>query len=626
MPLDLRHQYVSDIPDTGDDSIVQGSDWNAAHSLVQSGATLLGRADAAAGPTLEVMLDPATMAFTVDGKLGAIASSLAGPPGPAGATGATGATGSQGPAGATGSQGPAGATGATGPPGTTDWAGITGKPATFPPVIPTGGDIATWPYLPLTGGALTGNLSVKSTLTLLGSGGVNSGIVQHSDTDMYVRAVNATSILYMGAGNVNHLAINSSGTVYPVLTDTQNLGRSANRWIAIWGGTADLTLTGAGTTVTPLHLANTSGTASSAVQVSFDPGAAGIGVRDARIVATNNGSNALTLDLITRSGAVEAKGISIGPSGAVTLIAALTGTSADFSGAFSATTGTFSGQVIGTSVSAGAIAGLKTQIAGTAATMIHMTQLGMPADQKTWEFLANTTNGSLSLRSVNDAYTLSGPVFTATRGAAHAISAFTIYPPLTVSAGATITGDLSTTGNIGAGITPTARFHLSGPGQTVANFAPLGVQTATAYIVDTASAVGNGGAIMFADGHGPFAAIKSYVLSGTGPVGDLVFSLRKAGADTTFTESVRFLGGGSVTVAGNVVVNAATPVAAGATSQYFVRGSSAVSFGVFYGSGAPTFTAAANSLYIRSDGSTTTTRLYVNTTGSTTWATVTTSA
>src|SRR5262245_2574705 len=79
------------------------------------------------------------------------ATGAQGPPGATGAQGPTGATGAQGPAGATGAQGPPGTTGAqgpqgdpgptgpqgptgaTGPPGTTDWAGITGKPSTFPP-------------------------------------------------------------------------------------------------------------------------------------------------------------------------------------------------------------------------------------------------------------------------------------------------------------------------------------------------------------------------------------------------------------------------------------------------------------------------------------------------------------
>lgn len=44
------------------------------------------------------------------------------------------------------------------------------------------------------------------------------------------------------------------------------------------------------------------------------------------------------------------------------------------------------------------------------------------------------------------------------------------------------------------------------------------------------------------------------------------------------------------------------------------------------GTGAPTFTAAQGSLYTRIDGSSTSTRLYVNTTGSTTWTNVTTAA
>ena len=47
---------------------------------------------------------------------------------------------------------------------------------------------------------------------------------------------------------------------------------------------------------------------------------------------------------------------------------------------------------------------------------------------------------------------------------------------------------------------------------------------------------------------------------------------------------------------------------------------------VMSGTGAPTMVAPANSLYLRKDGSTTITRLYINTTGSTTWATITTSA
>lgn len=47
---------------------------------------------------------------------------------------------------------------------------------------------------------------------------------------------------------------------------------------------------------------------------------------------------------------------------------------------------------------------------------------------------------------------------------------------------------------------------------------------------------------------------------------------------------------------------------------------------IYSGSGAPSFTATQGSLYIRTDGSSTSTRMYVNTTGSTTWTSFTTAA
>jgi len=47
--------------------------------------------------------------------------------------------------------------------------------------------------------------------------------------------------------------------------------------------------------------------------------------------------------------------------------------------------------------------------------------------------------------------------------------------------------------------------------------------------------------------------------------------------------------------------------------------------GIYYGSGAPTISAIKGSLYIRSDGSSSSTRLYVNN-GTTTWIAVTTAS
>lgn len=50
------------------------------------------------------------------------------------------------------------------------------------------------------------------------------------------------------------------------------------------------------------------------------------------------------------------------------------------------------------------------------------------------------------------------------------------------------------------------------------------------------------------------------------------------------------------------------------------------SVGVYVGSGAPSVSAAKGSLYLRTDGSSTSTRAYINTDGGTTWTNITTAA
>jgi hypothetical protein len=79
-------------------------------------------------------------------------------------------------------------------------------------------------------------------------------------------------------------------------------------------------------------------------------------------------------------------------------------------------------------------------------------------------------------------------------------------------------------------------------------------------------------------------------------------------------------GDGLVRLASNVAI------AAGGTSGKGFAFSSTANFGVFFGSGAPTISAAKGSLYLRSDGSSTTTRAYINTDGGTTWTAITTVA
>ena len=80
----------------------------------------------------------------------------------------------------------------------------------------------------------------------------------------------------------------------------------------------------------------------------------------------------------------------------------------------------------------------------------------------------------------------------------------------------------------------------------------------------------------------------------------------------------------SVSVTGNVTADSNVAVVAGGASSFLATSTSGL--GIYIGSGAPTVSAAQGSLYLRTDGSSTSTRLYVNTNGSTTWTNVTTAA
>lgn len=73
-----------------------------------------------------------------------------------------------------------------------------------------------------------------------------------------------------------------------------------------------------------------------------------------------------------------------------------------------------------------------------------------------------------------------------------------------------------------------------------------------------------------------------------------------------------------------IVAGVAVP-AGGATTARFQIGATAA-FGVYFGSGAPTVVAAKGSLYLRTDGSSTSTRAYIATDSAGTWTAITTAA
>ena len=75
-------------------------------------------------------------------------------------------------------------------------------------------------------------------------------------------------------------------------------------------------------------------------------------------------------------------------------------------------------------------------------------------------------------------------------------------------------------------------------------------------------------------------------------------------------------------IGGNATIQNATAIPAGGSSSAGLYMSSTANFGIFFGSGAPTLSAAQGSIYLRSDGSSTSTRLYINTNGTTGWTNV----
>lgn len=81
-----------------------------------------------------------------------------------------------------------------------------------------------------------------------------------------------------------------------------------------------------------------------------------------------------------------------------------------------------------------------------------------------------------------------------------------------------------------------------------------------------------------------------------------------------------------VTCGSSIRAADATAIPAGGTAGVGLTFSSTANYGTFFGSGAPTLSAAKGSLYLRSDGTTTNNRAYINTDGGTTWTAITTVA
>ena len=108
-------------------------------------------------------------------------------------------------------------------------------------------------------------------------------------------------------------------------------------------------------------------------------------------------------------------------------------------------------------------------------------------------------------------------------------------------------------------------------------------------------------------------AFSDPVLSGATIDNSVIGATTKAAASFT-----------TVTATGTVTAINATAITAGGSAALLATATAG--FGIYLGSGAPTIAAAKGSLYLRSDGSSTSTRLYSNSDGGTTWVAVTTAS
>ena len=225
-----------------------------------------------------------------------------------------------------------------------------------------------------------------------------------------------------------------------------------------------------------------------------------------------------------------------------------------------------------------------TGIQGFSSNVITFAQSG------TYEFGFLTTTGGSNIT-----------IFDLNRPLSYYTNDVTMLGNLTVSGN--VSGNINSTGNITAGNLNAAGLSLSSNVVSVLNVTG-NVNGGNLRTPGLISATGNitGGNVLGG------ANVNATSLTGT--------TVSVSGNVT----------GGNVLSAGTAAILSGTAVSAGGTAGAGYKFSSTANLGVFFGSGAPTLSAAQGSLYLRTDGTTTNNRMYVNTNGSTTWTAVTTAS
>jgi hypothetical protein len=412
------------------------------------------------------------------------ATGATGPTGATGATGGTGPTGPTGPTGATGADstvagptGPTGATGPTGPTGATGTGDVVGPASavdsnlaafdttTGKLIKDSGVSAATFGnYLPLTGGTLTGDLTIGSETTGRNLT-VNGTLGAEAFTDFTVASTwtlttgwastndGGTQLNHNAAGTGTATFLKNAPTTALLYKVTLTINASVTGGVSVNygnnGGASFNPATGTPVTYTSYHKA------SSASNLIFTP------VTTARFVITAISIKPVTAGEITAIGDIQMAGRLINPAdtstaglqistnGAITIGGALA-----ISGALSgASTGGFSGAVTSAQASLTTTPTDGFNLTGGAALV--GTPVRISPSIKWLAAAWNTTPTAASKTNAIEAYLL--PITGATT------SGTLVFANRTVNGNANSTGlmALTTGGNLGVGITaPTSQLHL----------------------------------------------------------------------------------------------------------------------------------------------------------------------
>jgi hypothetical protein len=125
-------------------------------------------------------------------------------------------------------------------------------------------------------------------------------------------------------------------------------------------------------------------------------------------------------------------------------------------------------------------------------------------------------------------------------------------------------------------------------------------------------------------GSGTVVLSVAPALTGTTTAAALTLSGLLTVGTTLGVTGLATLTGGATSPLGYTALNATATTSGGAVASVVSMGTAGI--GIYFGSSAPTITAPQGSIYLRTDGTTTNNRMYVNTNGSTTWTAVTTVA